>query len=252
MDLGLTDRVVLLTGGTRGIGRASGLELAAHGARVAVTYRHDKDAAEDLVTELGGQEGAMAVRYALDEPGSPEDAVREVTARWGGVDVLVANAHRRRPRRPPTAHFEDVPHEEGAAALTDNLLATLRTVQCVLPGMRARGWGRVVLLSSHVAAHGQRGQEIYGAAKSALHGLARSLAWDAGPDGILVNALAPGLTLTRDVCDNLPEAVREAEQQRTPTGRLSTPRDIAHAVVFLASAANSHISGQVLHVDGGR
>lgn len=252
MDLGLTDRVILLTGGTRGIGRAAALAFAAEGARVVVTYRHAKDTAHDLVAELGGRDRAMAVRYALDEPGSPEDAVREAARGWGAVDVLVANAHRRGPRRPADVPFEDVPHGEWGTLLADNLTGTIRTAQCVLPGMRAGRWGRIVLLSSHVATHGQRGQEVYGAAKAALHGLARSLAREAGPDGVLVNAVAPGLTLTEGVREKLPDAVRAEERRRTPTGRLSGPEAVAAAVVFLASAANSNISGQVLHVDGGR
>ncbi|MEU2287242.1 SDR family oxidoreductase [Streptomyces sp. NPDC013178] len=252
MDLELADRVVLLTGATRGIGQAAARAFATEGARVAVTYRDTKDAAEVVVAELGGPDRAMAVRYALDEPGSPQDAVAEVERRWGGVDVLVANAYRRDGRRAPGTRFEDVPADEWRAALTDNLAGTVRTAQVVLPGMRERGWGRIVLISSHIATHGSRGQEIYGAAKAALHGLARSLAWEAGEQGVLVNVVAPGLTLTEGVVRALPAALREQERERTATGRLSDPDAVARAVVFLSSAANTNVSGQVLHVDGGR
>ncbi|MFJ9775909.1 SDR family NAD(P)-dependent oxidoreductase [Kitasatospora sp. NPDC101157] len=252
MDLGLADRVVLLTGATRGIGLATARAFAAEGARVVLTYCHAKAEADALVAELGGPARASAVRYALDEPGSPEAAVAEATARWGAVDVLVANAHRRGPRRAPGVRFEQVPEQEWRATLTDNLAGTVRTAQLVLPGMRKRGWGRVLLLSSHVATHGRGGQEVYGAAKAALHGLARSLAWEAGPDGVLVNVVAPGLTLTEGVLEKLPAALREEERGRTPTARLSDPADVARAVVFLGSDANSNINGQVLHVDGGR
>ncbi|MEV5374511.1 SDR family oxidoreductase [Streptomyces nondiastaticus] len=252
MDLGLAGRVVLLTGATRGIGAAAARAFAAEGAKVVLTYRRAKDTADALVSELGGEDRALAVRYALDEPGSPEEAVAEATRRWGGVDVLVANAYGRGNRRPPGVRFEDVPAGEWRATLTDNLAGTVRTAQLVLPGMRARGWGRMVLLSSHVATHGRRGQEVYGAAKSALHGLARSLAWEAGQDGVLVNVVAPGLTLTEGVVEMLPPALREQERERTATGRLSEPDAVAKTVVFLASASNTNVSGQVLHVDGGR
>ncbi|MFI5823389.1 SDR family NAD(P)-dependent oxidoreductase [Streptomyces rishiriensis] len=252
MELGLSGRVVLVTGATRGIGLAVARAFAAEGCRVALTYRSAKDVADRLVAELGGEERALAVRYALDEPGSPGQAVDEVTRRWGGVDVLVANAYQRGPRRAPGVRFEEVPAQEWGATLTDNLAGTVRTAQAVLGGMRARGWGRIVLVSSHIATHGRGGQEVYGAAKAALHGLARNLAWEAGADGVLVNAVAPGLTLTEGVREALPAALREEERGRTPTARLSEPAAVAHAAVFLASAANTNISGQVLHVDGGR
>lgn len=252
MDLGLADRVVLVTGATRGIGLATARAFAAEGARVALTYRDDKDAADRLVTELGGGERALALRYALDEPGSPQEAVAEVTRRWGGVDVLVANAYRRGPRRGPRDRFEEVPADEWQATLTDNLAGTIRTAQLVLAGMRERRWGRLVLVSSHIATHGRGGQEVYGAAKAALYGLARNLAWEAGADGVLVNAVAPGLTLTEGVLGALPPALREQERERTPTARLSDPDAVARAVLFLGSASNTNISGQVLHVDGGR
>ncbi|KMS77309.1 hypothetical protein ACM01_01365 [Streptomyces viridochromogenes] len=252
MDLGLTDRTVLVTGATRGIGRAVAHAMAAEGARVVVTYRRAKEAADLLVADLGGPDRALAVRYALDEPDSLDEAVSEA-ARWrGSVDVLVANAHQRAARRPPGTRFEDVPSAEWGASLSHNLAGTVRTAQQVLRGMRERGWGRIVLLSSHLATHGRSGQEVYGAGKAALHGLARSLAWETGPDGVLVNVVAPGLTLTEGVLEALPGAVREQERERTPTGRLSAPDAVAAAVVFLASGANANISGQVLHVDGGR
>ncbi|MEU4349626.1 SDR family oxidoreductase [Streptomyces sp. NPDC023838] len=252
MDLGLADRVVLVTGATRGIGLATARAFAAEGARVALTYHGDREGADRLVAELGGGERALAVRYALDEPGSPEAAVADVARRWGGVDVLVANAYRRGPRRGPAVRFEDVPADQWRATLDDNLAGTVRTAQLVLGHMRAQGWGRVVLVSSHIATHGRRGQEVYGAAKAALHGLARSLSWEAGPDGVLVNTVAPGLTLTEGVLGALPPALREQERERTPTARLSEPDAVAAALVFLGSAANTNISGQLLHVDGGR
>ncbi|MFD7990329.1 SDR family NAD(P)-dependent oxidoreductase [Streptomyces mexicanus] len=253
MDMGLRDRTVLVTGGSKGIGLAVARAYSAEGARVALTYRSDAEAAARAAAELGAAEDrACHLRYALDEPGSPETVVDEVCARWGRVDVLVANALVRPRRRTPDERFEDLSPAEWEPLLTGNVAGTVRTAQLVLAPMRKRGWGRIVFVSSHVAVDGKPRQEIYGAAKMALHGLMRSMAWDAGRDGILVNVVSPGLTLTEGVRTVLPGEVRQEERRMTPTGRLSRPEEIASAVTFLGSAANGNISGQVLTVAGGR
>lgn len=253
MQLGLADRNVLVTGATGGIGQVVARLFAAEGARVAVTYRHDPEPAEKLAAELGAADDrALAVRYALDEPDSIEAAVQTVTERWGGVDVLVANAVRWGVRRTPDTRFEQVPESVWEPVIRDNLTPTIKTVQLVVPGMRERNWGRVVLVSSHIAVDGGRGQEFYGATKSGLHGFARSLAWDVGPDGVLVNVVCPGLTLTERALTGLPEAVRDRETKQTPTGRLSSPEDVAAAIVFLCSGANGNVTGETLSVAGGR
>ncbi|WP_405577917.1 SDR family NAD(P)-dependent oxidoreductase [Streptomyces sp. NBC_01190] len=253
MDTGLRGRTVLVTGASTGIGAAIARAYSAEGARVALTYRADRDGGQRLARELGaGQDLAMAVRYSLAEPETVESAVAEVTDRWGAVDVLVANAVRWAPRRAPSEHIEDVAAGDWRAFLDDNLAPTLRTVQLAVVGMRERSWGRIVLMSSHVALDGHRGQEFYGAAKSALHGFARSLAWDLGPDGVLVNVVCPGLTTTDRVRDGLPAGIRQREAELTPTGRLSSPEDIAAATLFLGSAANGNTTGQVVTVAGGR
>ncbi|WP_395297493.1 SDR family NAD(P)-dependent oxidoreductase [Kitasatospora hibisci] len=253
MDLGLTGRTVLVTGASAGIGRQTARAFAAEGARVAVTYRTGEAKARALAEELGAAAGrALAVPYDLGDPDSVAAAFAEVERRWGGVDVLVANALRRGRRRPPGSRTEEVPAAEWQPLLRDNLEQTLRTVQLVLPGMRARGWGRVALVSSHLARDGAPGQEFYAAGKAALHGFARSLAWDAGPDGVLVNVVSPGLTRTEGVLADLPAEVRERERLRTPTGRLSAPEDVARTVAFLCSEANGNITGAVVDVSGGR
>ncbi|MFE2571799.1 SDR family NAD(P)-dependent oxidoreductase [Streptomyces mirabilis] len=253
MDMELKGRTVLVTGGSSGIGAAIARAYAAEGARVALTYRSGGEDADRLARELGaGRDAAMAVRYSLAEPDSVESAVATVTERWGGVDVLVANAVRWAPRRAPGERFEDVAAGDWRGFLDDNLAPTLRTVQLVVAGMRARSWGRIVLISSHVALDGHRGQEFYGAAKSALHGFARSLARDVGCDGVLVNVVCPGLTATERVRTGLPVEIRERETLSTPTGRLSSPEDVAGAVLFLGSAANGNTTGQTLTVAGGR
>ncbi|RKE21292.1 SDR family oxidoreductase [Streptomyces sp. TLI_171] len=252
MDLGMDGRVVLVTGATGGIGRAVAHAYAAAGARVAVAYRSNAGLAAKLVAELGGEERACAVPYALDDPQSPRRAVAEVEARWGAVDVLVANAVRWGERRVPGTAFEEVPEESWLPVIEDNLAPAIRTVQSVVGGMRARGWGRIVLISSHNALGGNRGQEFYGAAKAGLHGLARSLMWDLTGTGVLVNVVCPGLTSTERVTTGLPEPIRERERAGTPTGRLSSPEDVARAVLFLGSDANGNVTGEALTVAGGR
>lgn len=239
-----------MTGATRGIGRAAARAFAAEGARVAVAYRSAAPAAAALAEELGN--GSFPVRYALDEPASPAAAVAEVLERCGRLDVLVAAAVTRAVRRPPGRHAEDVDPAEWQAVVEHNLTGTLRTVTAALPAMRAARWGRIVLLSSHLVRHGRAGQEFYATVKSGFHGLARGLAWDAGPDGVLVNVVAPGLTLTEGVLGALPAQVREREVAATPTGRLSTPEEVAAAAVFLGSAANTNIAGEVVGVSGGK
>ncbi|MEU7146155.1 SDR family NAD(P)-dependent oxidoreductase [Nocardia sp. NPDC046473] len=253
MDFGLADRVVLVTGATGGIGQAVTRAFADEGARVVIAYHRNQEAAEKLAADLGGTPTrALVVRYALDEPDTLAAAVTHVSERCGGPDVLVANAMRWGTRRPRDVHFEHVPVAEWEPVLRDNLVPTVRTAQLVVPGMRARGWGRIVLVSSHVAMHGHFGQEFYGATKAGLIGFARSLAWDVGPDGVLANVVSPGLTTTERVRTGLPAEVQAQETGRTPTGRLSTPEDIAAAIVFLCSAANANITGQELIVAGGR
>ncbi|MFE7314490.1 SDR family NAD(P)-dependent oxidoreductase [Streptomyces sp. NPDC057555] len=252
MNLGLDRRTVLLTGATGGIGTAVARAYAGQGARLALGYAHRADEARQLAAELGGDDRAFAVRLRIDEPDSTEAAVAAATARWGGVDVLVAGAMMPGGLRPPTARFEELPPEEWARFVADNTAHTLRTVQLVLPAMRRSGWGRVVLLSSVVARIGKPGREFYGAVKGGLHGLVRSLVWDLRDTGILVNTVSPGLTLTPAVAAALPPGRRAGEEEATPTGRLSTPDDIAAAVLFLGSAANGNITGEDLAVAGGR
>ncbi|QUQ63846.1 SDR family NAD(P)-dependent oxidoreductase [Kutzneria sp. CA-103260] len=244
MDYGLAGKIALITGASGGIGGSAARSYAREGAQVAVAYRGNVDGAKQLAEELGG--GSFAVRYLLEEP---EAAFAEVADRCGGVDVLVTSAVKPGARRGPAAPFESLPVDAYAGFLDDNLTGTLRTVQLALPTMRQRGWGRIVLVSSRVVDGGKPGREVYGAAKAGLHGFASSLSWDVGRDGVLVNVVCPGMVA--GTAGLPPEAVA-GECARTPTGRLSTPDEVAEAVIWLGSGANGNVTGQVLTVAGGR
>ncbi|MDG4763514.1 SDR family oxidoreductase [Solwaraspora sp. WMMD406] len=244
----LKDRVVLVTGASTGIGAATARAFGQEGARVALTYRNNPERAEKVVSEIeavGGQ--AFAVRLDLEDLSTVEVAVNTVVERWGGVDVLVANAVRWGGDGPPdpSIRFEHVPLDEWQAMISANLIGAAAQVRAVLPGMRSRGWGRIVLISSSVAEEGVPGPGPYGTAKSGLYGLARSLAWEAGRDGILVNVVAPGFTLT-DSRPPIPKVITDALAAGTPTRRLSDADDVAKLIVFLGSGANCNLTGEVV------
>jgi 3-oxoacyl-[acyl-carrier protein] reductase len=257
MDLGLADKRVMVTGATRGIGREVARIFAEEGARVAITYNSAADEAAKLVEELGGKGRAHAVRYDLRDPKSISDAVGSVGEYFGGVDVLVANAHWFTWGEAGSGYFEDM-SPDGESGWINKMRANvdgqMLTVQRVVKGMRARGWGRVVLLSSVTVDHGSVGSEYYCAARSAIHGFVRGLMWSR--NGVLANVVAPGATLTESVL-HLAEAPGTSEMvaqevEKTPSGRLTTPEEVARLIVFLGSDANGNINGEVIRTAGGR
>ncbi|MET8338201.1 SDR family oxidoreductase [Streptosporangium canum] len=250
MDLGLEDKRVLITGATRGIGLATARVFAEERARVAITYHTSDAAAKRVVEELGGDDRACALRCDLADPASIREAVGAVENRWGGVDVVVANAQTWvwvNPEDMPA--YQDFPMDYWLARFRENVEGHMWTVRQVLGGMRERGWGRIVLLSSVTATHGNPGSELYSAAKASLHGFARALMWTR--DGVLANVVAPGGTLTESLEAVAPELLEQAARE-TPSGRLSTAEEVARVIVFLCSEANGNINGEVIHTAGGR
>ena len=253
MDLGLHRRVAFVTGSSQGIGSAIARLFAREGARVAISYRTNREKALALAGEIESDGGeAIVVAYDLASRESIQSAVAEVAARWGGVDCLVNNAVEWESGSPGLQPaFELLPEAEWSAQLQANIGGVVTTIQAVLPFMRKQRWGRVVSISSGIAVDGMPGAGIYGAAKSALHGLTRSLFKELGPDGILVNVVMAGFTLTERVRERVPAALLDERAAQSPLRRLPTPTEVATTVVFLSSASNTTVTGEIIRSSGG-
>ncbi len=235
-------RVVMVTGGTRGIGAACARRFQAAGDRVAITYRTEKP------TDLSGPAGTpdlLPVRCDVTQADQVDEAFAAVDATFGPVEVLVANAGITR-----DALLLRMPEPAWQQVIDTNLTGAYRVVRrAVGPMVRAHA-GRIVLVSSVVGFFGSPGQVNYGAAKAGLVGLARSLAREVGSRGITVNVIAPGIVQT-DMIAALGDQRVEQLRAMVPLGRAATPEEIAGVVAFLASSDAGYITGAVVPVDGG-
>ena len=233
----LEGKRALVTGASKGIGRAIAQELARAGATVVVGYRSGKDEAEQLASELGG----VAVQADVS---SPDDA-RRLVDEAGDIDVLVNNAGLTRDGL--LARMSD---DDWRTVIDTNLSSVFYTCRAVTrPMMKKRG-GAIVNISSVVGVHGNWGQTNYAASKAGIIGFTKSLARELGSRNIRANVVAPGYVKTQ-LTDVLPEEATAAMIQNTPLGRVAEPQEIAGAVRFLASSDASFITGEVLLVDGG-
>jgi 3-oxoacyl-[acyl-carrier protein] reductase len=233
----LEGKTALVTGASRGIGRAVAAELAHAGAAVVLGYRSGKDEAESLAGELGG-------RAIQADVSSAEDAARLV-AEAGDVDVLVNNAGLTRDGL--LARMSD---DDWRTVIDTNLSSVFYTCRAVTRPMMKRRAGAIVNISSIVGVHGNWGQTNYAASKAGIIGFTKSLARELGNRGVRANVVAPGYVKTR-LTDVLPDDATAAMLQATPLGRLGEPEDVAGAVRFLCSDAAAFITGEVLLVDGG-
>lgn len=243
----LKDRVVLVTGASRGIGAATARLLAAHGAAVAVNFRESEEAARRVVEGvLAGGGRAIAVRADVRDRGQVEAMVAEVTRRLGPVDTLVSNAAISFPMKP----FAEYRWDEFAAKLDGELAAAFHCCQAVLPGMRERRRGCIVAVSSTLSRRPGEGFAAHTCAKAGLDGLMKALALELGPLGIRVNVVAPGLTDT-DATARLPQQVKDWTARATPLGRIAQPDDVAGAVLMLVSDAAGFVTGAYVAASGG-
>jgi 3-oxoacyl-[acyl-carrier protein] reductase len=233
----LEGKNALVTGGSRGIGRAIAEELAAAGATVVVGFRSGADEAEEVAKAIGGK----AVQADISNPDEATRLVEEA----GDLHVLVNNAGLTR-----DGLIARMPDEDWREVIDTNLGGAFHTCRAAARGMMKRRTGSIVNVSSIVGVRGNPGQTNYSAAKAGLIGFTKSLARELGSRGVRANVVAPGYVSTR-LTDVLPDELKEAMLANTPLGRLGDPEDIAGAVRFLASDAAAFITGEVLLVDGG-
>ncbi|WP_298018941.1 elongation factor P 5-aminopentanone reductase [uncultured Dysosmobacter sp.] len=240
------NRVALVTGASRGIGRAVAVELAREGWAVCVNYLEHREAAESLVRQLRDS-GHMAIAVGADvaDRQAVEAMVQAVKAELGPVDLLVNNAGISR-----QGLFQDTDDETWDRTLAVNLTGARNTAKAVLPHMLSEKRGCIINISSIWGLRGASCEVAYACSKAAIIGFTRSLALELAPSGIRVNCVAPGCIET-DMVRALGEETRAMLVEETPLGRLGTPEDIAHAVAFLASERAAFLTGQVLTADGG-
>lgn len=244
--MSLQGKCALVTGGSRGIGRAVCLELARQGARVAVNYAGNAAAAEETVKacEAQGVE-AFAIQADVADAAACEAMVKEVLTRFGRLDILVNNAGVTRDGLMPMMKEAD-----WDAVLDTNLKGAFHCMKAVYRPMMKQKYGRIVNLSSIVGLRGNAGQANYAASKAGLIGLTKSMAKELAARNVTVNAVAPGFIDT-DMTAALPEKAREAMLTTIPMGRLGQAEDVAKAVAFFAGDESAYVTGQVLCVDGG-
>jgi 3-oxoacyl-[acyl-carrier protein] reductase len=233
----LDGKIALVTGASRGIGRAIAVELAGGGAEVVVGYRSGRDEAEEVAAEIGG-------RAVQADVGDPDEAARLIEEA-GDLDVLVNNAGLTRDGL--IARMSD---EDWRAVLDTNLGGVFHTCRAAARGMMKRKSGSIVNLTSVVGVHGNPGQTNYAASKAGIIGFTKALARELAPRNVRANAVAPGY-ITTALTEVLPEQAQQAILQNTPLERMGKPEDVAAAVRYLASDAASFVTGEVLLVDGG-
>lgn len=244
---GLSGRAALVTGGSRGLGKAVAAALAQAGADVIISSRHEGPLAE-AAAEIRGRTDAR-VEYAAADMASRDQVGRlaeTALQRLGKIDILLANAGGNRPQ--PIDQIRD---DDWNNLLELNLSACMALTRALAPGMKARRWGRVIYTSSIMGLASKEGRGAYSATKTALLGLARAGALELGPFGITVNCIAPGPFATELPMSILSTQEQEEAARRTALGRWGQPHELAGPALLLASEAGSYITGAVLVVDGG-
>lgn len=236
-------KTVLITGASRGIGAASARAFAQSGYQVAANYLHSEAAARALEAEYPGQ--VLALQADVADRAQVEAMFAAARRAFGRVDVLVCNAGIARQEL-----FTDIPPAQWQRMMDVHLTGAFHCCQCALPDMLRQKWGRILTVSSMWGQVGGSCEAAYSAAKAGLIGLTRALAKEEGPSGITVNCVAPGVIDTDMMAGFSPED-KAALARETPLGALGTPRQVADALVFLASEQAGYITGQVLGVNGG-
>jgi len=246
--MSLNGRVALVTGSTRGLGKAIALELARRGARVAMNYANSSAVADAAFAELAAISlDSLLVGGDVTDPDSVDRVVAEVGKRLGPIDVLVINATGPQAMKP----LEDYEWSCFATMYDFFVKSPMLLTKACLPHMKRQRWGRIVHITSEVFTMGWANFSAYAAAKGGQTGLARSNAREFAPFGITVNMVAPGwIPVERHAGD--PQAVKDAYVAEIPVGHFGAPQDVADAVAYLAGEDAAFVTGQCVHVNGGR
>ena len=242
----LKGKTAVVTGGSRGIGKAICLKFAENGADIAFLYAGNTVKAEETVKELEGL-GVKAKAYQCNVADADAVAavIKEIVKDFGGIQILVNNAGITKDKLVPMMKAADFD-----AVIDTNLKGTFHTMRLVARPMLRQRSGRIINISSVVGIFGNAGQANYAASKAGVIGLTKTAAREVASRGITVNAVAPGFIET-DMTEVLPEKIKEASAAQIPLGKFGKAEDVANAVAFLASEDAGYITGQVLHVDGG-
>jgi 3-oxoacyl-[acyl-carrier protein] reductase len=246
--MSLNGRVALVTGSTRGLGKAIVLELARRGARVAMNFANSREVADAAFAELAAiSQDSLLVGGDVTDPDSVDRIVAEVGKRLGPIDVLVVNATGPQEMKP----LEDYEWSNFAAMYDFFVKSPMLLTKACLPHMKRQRWGRIVHITSEVFTMGWANFSAYAAAKGGQTGLARSNAREFAPFGITVNMVAPGwIPVERHAGD--PQAAKNAYVAEIPVGHFGAPQDVANAVAYLAGEDAGFVTGQCVHVNGGR
>lgn len=246
MDLGLNGKIALVTGGSRGIGRACATALATEGADVVISYGSNEAAAQETVAAIEAAGGkASAKKFDVGDPAACKEAVDAIVKEKGGLHVLVNNAGIAVDGL--LMRFKD---EDLRRIFETNVFGAFYLARAATRPMMKAKWGRIIMMGSVVGEMGNTGQAAYAATKASLDGLAKSIARELASRNVTANVIAPGFIDT-DMTNALPEEAQKGLLDQIPTGRMGLAEEIADAVLFLASERAGYVTGQVLNVNGG-